>query len=119
MLNRPVYLLVLLIEECAEVIQRACKAIRFGLKERQGEIDKTGTQLDYPSNDERLWNEMTDLLTVKYLLQREGILPPHLSAEVSTEKIKKIERYYRYSVSLGRAAKLEVHSIGSSDKPSV
>ncbi len=35
MLNKQTYLLICLIEECAEIIQCVCKAIRFGLDEIQ------------------------------------------------------------------------------------
>lgn len=45
--------LVLLIEECAEVTQRATKAIRFGLEEVQAGQDLT--------NRERLERELIDL----------------------------------------------------------
>ena len=109
MINRSTYLLVLLIEECAEVIQRACKCIRFGLDEIQRAKDHLGTKevamnpilAEAEPNDVRLKGELTDLFTVVHLLKRHKVLEEE--PKVSVDKILKIEKYHRYSVFMGLA----------------
>jgi hypothetical protein len=59
-------LIEILIEECAEVQQRATKALRFGLNEVQ-----PGQQF---TNAFRLGGEMGDLIVMIELLQAEGIV---------------------------------------------
>lgn len=98
MLNRTVYLLVLLIEECAEVIQRACKAIRFGLTE----IQKSNPE-EKRDNARRLTEELADLQTIVVLLQEDRVLPFDGMATWSAEKRAKILKYLRYSIQLGLA----------------
>ncbi len=62
------YLLVSLAEECAEVAQRATKALRFGLDE---------TQPGQPiSNAVRLVDELEDLALIVDLLRAGGHIPP-------------------------------------------
>ena len=60
-MNLEQYLLTLLVEECAEVAQRATKAQRFGMNEVQ-----PGQDLN---NFQRLNGEINDLMTVMGLLQ--------------------------------------------------
>ncbi len=60
-------LLEILIEECAEVQQRATKMLRFGVKEIQ-----PGQPLN---NAERLAREFGDLILVSQLLEDIGLLP--------------------------------------------
>lgn len=87
--NREQYLLSCLAEECAEVAQRASKALRFGMKEVQPGQDK--------SNARRLSDEMTDLVTVySWLVQTAN---PNL--QPSREKSMKIKKYMEYSRELG------------------
>lgn len=93
MLTRTVYLLVLLIEECAEVIHRACKAIRFGLKEVQ-----SSNADERRNNEQRLHEELVDLETVVNIMQEEKILPRTGLREHALQKRAKIEKYYEYSV---------------------
>ncbi len=76
------HLLTLLTEECAEVQQRATKAMRFGLLEVQ-----EGQKLD---NAERIIDEFHDLIAVVILMERESIIPHAFpSAEELEVKIKK------------------------------
>jgi hypothetical protein len=85
------YLLTLLIEECAEVQQRATKALRFGL----GEI-QPGQPLD---NEARLAAEVVDLLTILRMLRDRGVL---VDVEPSADKAEKVRLFMAYSRDLGR-----------------
>lgn len=91
-MNTSEYLLSCLVEECAEVIQRATKAQRFGLKEVQPGQDLT--------NEERLAAELDDLLGTLSLLAEQGV---HLSSsgERIRAKILKVEKLMDYSRELG------------------
>lgn len=91
-MNTTEYLLSCLIEECAEVIQRATKAQRFGLHEVQPEQQLT--------NEERLAIELDDLTGTLELLAEHGVrLPP--SSERVRAKILKVEKFMDYSRQLG------------------
>lgn len=95
MISREKYLLNMLAEEASEVAQRASKAIRFGLAEKQTGQDK--------SNLARLVDEMIDLAAVAKMLNLP--LPTRLDMnEAIAEKIAKVEKYYQYSVAIGEAA---------------
>ncbi len=66
MLNRTEYLLVKLGEECADVAQRATKAITFGIDE---------VQHDQPfTNAERIVQELADLSATVDMLADYGLL---------------------------------------------
>lgn len=88
-MNTTEYLLSCLIEECAEVIQRATKAQRFGLEE---------VQPDQPlTNQERLAAEFVDLLGVAALLIEEGVdlSTAYWAIEPKKDKVKKYMDYSR------------------------
>ena len=92
------HLLICLAEECAEVAQRATKALRFGLGETQ-----PGQPL---TNAQRLHYELCDLLAVTDLLVEAVAIEGFESAEVRDAigaKKAKIARYAKYSLSLGRS----------------
>jgi NTP pyrophosphatase (non-canonical NTP hydrolase) len=101
MLNKEQYLLTQLQEECAEVAQRASKAIRFGLYEKQPGQDKT--------NFDRLREEIVDLLTVVHYLEEiinnVIIMPTDKGlvdlAQMMAAKRAKIEKYMEYSIDIG------------------
>ncbi len=98
-------LLVLkLIEECAEVQQRACKMMQFGEDESQSTAPNGlgGNSAPKGTNYERLQEEYIDLCSVGSLL---GLRSPS-SVEI-VAKQRKIEKYAAYSVKCG---KVEVHS---------
>lgn len=90
MLNKEQYLLTLIQEECAELSQRASKALRFGLHEIQD-----GQELN---NWERLKGEYTDLWTVICMLDAELLI---LEVEPIREKIDKIKKYMGLSQDRG------------------
>lgn len=87
-MNKITYLLICLIEECAEVIHRACKAIRFGLEEVQpGQEWK---------NAYRLNDEMNDLAAVAEMLEEESVFfRPALVYRAG--KKKKVNKFMDYS----------------------
>lgn len=91
-ISYPVFLLVLIIEECAEIIQRACKAIRFGLDERWKEEDTT--------NREMLQGEINDLVGAIALAKKYGVLGPqslHDETLAAEKKMAKVEKFSAYS----------------------
>lgn len=91
-MNTTEYLLSCLIEECAEVIQRATKAQRFGLDEVQPEQELT--------NQQRLADELADLQGTIVLLHEEGVRLPYDSGAVGKKKAK-VKRFMDYSRQLG------------------
>jgi hypothetical protein len=86
-LTEQQYLLIQLAEECAEVTQRVCKALRFGMDEVQ-----PGQELD---NAERIDQEFTDLLTVHDELVERCELLPQQPCKAKREKIAKYMDYSR------------------------
>lgn len=86
-MNETEHLLTVLTEECAEVAQRACKAVRFGLSEIQ-----PGQQED---NRRRLERELADLQAVADLL---GLC---VRDEDKAAKIEKLKKYMGYSREIG------------------
>lgn len=86
-MNREQMLLNILSEECAEVAQRASKAIRFGMEEKQPGQHST--------NRDRLEMELGDLMGMVDML---GLIPDHATR---TLKPKKVERYLNLSIKQG------------------
>ncbi len=79
--------LTILAEECAEVTQRATKAIRFGLDEVQSGQTHT--------NAERLSMEIGDFLAAVSVLSSKGILDLDLIARNSITKVMKMQKHYQ------------------------
>ena len=90
-MNKTEYLLTVLMEECAEVAQRASKAIRFTLEEIQPGMHE-GYQ---DTNKRRLERELGDLLAV---MQELGLT---IHEEDVLLKLKKLDKYMDYSRKLG------------------
>lgn len=86
------YLLAVLMEECAEVSQRASKGLRFTMEEVQPGQDQT--------NDQRLAGELNDLLAVVELIQDRGFLNdlrgPGAVAAITAKK-SKVAKFMQYS----------------------
>ena len=78
-------ILVILIEECAEVQQRAAKALRFGL----GEIEP-GQKLN---NTNRLSDEVGDLIEITNMAKTEGVLSAYRVALGMLNKRDRLEKY--------------------------
>lgn len=89
-MNRAEHLLTCLAEESAEIAQRTTKALRFGLREVQ-----PGQPL---TNDDRLCDELRDLIAVAHILHSEGIIGWFMpdAGEVHA-KLAKIERFMSIS----------------------
>lgn len=104
-MNETEYLLTTLSEECAEVSQRACKAVRFGLLEIQpGQME---------DNTRRIERELADLMAVADLL---GL---RVRDEDKAAKIEKLKKYMAYSREIGTLSQKPVgvcdHCIMGSD----
>lgn len=91
-MTRIEHLLVILMEECNEVSQRASKALRFTLDEVQ-----PGQEL---SNEDRIWREFEDLMGVMELLKNER-RHSGIQAELVSAKMSKVERFLMYSKDVG------------------
>lgn len=78
-------LLTILIEECAEVQQRATKLLRFGAAEVQPGQEKT--------NSERLANEIGDLVHMTTLLDRVGLISNHAVQAGMRNKQKQLAKF--------------------------
>lgn len=78
-------LLEILIEECAEVTQRATKALRFGLAEMQPGQGKT--------NAERLANELGDLREVEGRLLDIGVVQTSHLVDGMVSKKHQLAKY--------------------------
>jgi NTP pyrophosphatase (non-canonical NTP hydrolase) len=87
-MTREQHLLTVLAEECAEVAQRAAKAVRFGMAEVQ-----PGQDAD---NRARLEAELGDLMGMLDMLD---LVPDE---ERRREKPTRVEHYLGYSESLGQ-----------------
>ncbi len=87
-MNTTEYLLSCLIEECAEVIQWATKAQRFGLWEIQPEQELT--------NEERLAAEPADLTATLELLWDNGLQLFTEEGAINAKKAK-VEKFMDYS----------------------
>jgi hypothetical protein len=84
-MTRQDYLLICLMEECAEVAQRASKAIRFGID---------GVQEGNPlNNSERIMVEYCDFIAVVEMLQDEGAIARIKTRREIEKKKRKVEKY--------------------------
>ena len=91
-MNRSEHLLTILGEECAEIAQRASKALRFGLDEVQPGKDLT--------NEQRIWKEMSDLAAVaEMLIALRG--SGGLDRRDIEAKKEKVEEFLAYSKQCG------------------
>ena len=94
-MNKIEHLLVCLAEECAEVIQRATKANRFGLNEIEPGQDMT--------NAGRIVQEFYEAKAVVQMLQAEGVLVLDSGCEaiVIAKKKERVMRYMEYAEKCG------------------
>lgn len=95
-MNRKDHLLLLLMEECAEVQQACSKILRFGMEDSKTPIE--------PNNEEKLLNEIYDLLTVLDVIHEEvtSLVLDQELYEISHVKRKKIEKWIKYSKEKGK-----------------
>lgn len=85
------HLLTCLIEECAEVSHRACKALRFGIDDSDPTIENARTERVM------LKQELTDLFAVVELLFDQSILPDGFDRDAAREKKKKVRKFMDYA----------------------
>ncbi len=87
-MTKTEYLLVCLMEECAEIQQAASKILRFGIKENF--CSETGLTYD---NVDLLSKEVVDFEAVRIMLHDEEVLPSIREAGgdiyLKTQKVKK------------------------------
>lgn len=97
-MTRQEHLLVILTEECAEVIKEADKALRFGLKDHDPHGDRT------INNADLITAEFYDIIAIIGMLRDEGCLkrPPveDVLNKIETKKMK-VEKYLKYSKECG------------------
>ena len=91
-MTREQHLLIILMEECAEIAQVASKALRFGLDHAPEGREE--------SNAELIAREFTDLQGVYDMLWRQGALRGILDAQVIA-KTERIEHFLNYSATCG------------------
>ena len=92
-MNRTEMLLVQLAEECAEVQQQCCKALRFGL-------DDVYLPESTETNAESIQRELEDLTGIVKMLQTERIIE-HLNHDNFEKKRIKVEKFMEYSEKRG------------------
>lgn len=93
-MTRTEHLLTCLSEECAEVAQRASKAMRFGIHDKQD-----GQAL---TNSERIVQELNDLIAVVDMLVEEQALPElYMSLPEIRAKKARVEKFLKYSKQQG------------------
>lgn len=89
-MTRLDHLLVILMEECAEVQYATSKVLRFGLDDHPPGGG--------PTNGERLIRELVDLGAVVGMLEEEGAISDAPGADRwADEKERKVEEFLRYS----------------------
>ena len=100
-LNKGQFLLLKLMEECAEVSQEASKCIQFGLYETYVEVGI--------SNKERLERELNDLQAIIEIIKEQLCVDSNFSKlEDVEDKKEKLNKYLKYSHQLGCVDKIQV-----------
>jgi len=84
------HLLVCLAEECAEVIHEIGKILRFGMN------DNHPSEKNIIKNEQRLNNEINDVMGVVEMLQEEGVKIDIDEDRVAAKK-QKILKYMAYA----------------------
>jgi NTP pyrophosphatase (non-canonical NTP hydrolase) len=92
-MTREEHLLVILSEECAEVIHAVSKALRFGLNDCH--------PATFITNKENIEKELNDLGGIIELLRSEYILDIS-DPTLRFQKIERIEQYLQYSKKVGK-----------------
>ena len=99
-MTRNEHLLTIIMEECAEVIHRASKALRFGLTDVDINTGKTAAQ--------SIIDEMNDLVGVYQMFTEENVTLFGAYGEERIEwlsammdKRKRVEHYLKYSAQCG------------------
>lgn len=92
-MDRKEHLLTILGEECSELHQNVCKALRFGVHE----------QRDLPtSNAERMHKEFNDLIAMVDMVNDVmGSKIMYIDPVLIARKKEKVEKYLKYSEECG------------------
>jgi len=94
-MNRVDHLLVVLSEECAEVVQETSKCLRFGIRQVYAE--------KIFSNIERVTREFNDAYAMMEMLADEGIIEKDfIKREWVDIKKCKVGNYMRFSKKMGK-----------------
>lgn len=91
-MTRQEHLLIILAEECSEVIKEVSKALRFGLNDKEPGQSYT--------NAERITLELSELRGVQELCEREGLIDLGMLYDCE-EKKKRVEEYMKVSFNCG------------------
>jgi hypothetical protein len=91
--NRLEYLLAKVAEEAGEIVVAAMKCQEFGVDDVN--VLKRDDP-NYPNNAEILAREIDDLIGVREIMEREGLIRP-VSRERVAAKIAKVEKWMEYS----------------------
>lgn len=95
-MNFKEHLLVLLMEEAAEVAKETAKALRFGLE------DRSVLNPDGPTNRERMVDELNDLMGVVAMLEEHAIVPVDWFSPIKQKaKREKVMQFMLYAQSVG------------------
>lgn len=94
MMNIEQFYLMKLAEECAEVAQRALKAMQYGYDEKEPNQSFT--------NKERLHQELDDLIAAFEQLNEKTNFDYHTNYYRVDQKKKKVRKYLKYSQDLGK-----------------
>lgn len=94
-MNRKEQLLIILAEECSEVIKDVTKSLRFGLDDINPSDNHNKT------NRENISNELCDLIAVAKMLLNEGYIDDYLDDVKIEKKQNKVEKYLNYSKDVG------------------
>lgn len=91
-INKAAHLFQCLGEEGCEIAQDCSKIIRFGLHDTNV-LNPTG-----PNNQQRLINELNDLLGVVIMLVESGLLPDNWAdGQKRRDKVAKVKKFLRYA----------------------
>lgn len=101
-MNRQEHLMVIAMEECAEVSQRISKALRFGMSQVQKAMDdspeKNPLQL---TNRDRIIEEYRDLRAVLGMMDIDAWDNSKQARAAESAKVAKVERYLKLSQTQG------------------
>ena len=92
-MTRGEHLLTILSEECAEVIQRVDKALRFGPNEKE-----PGQEL---TNSKRINEELCHVIAASEMLEIQSNMTQGEAIRIVKEKKEKVEKYLKYSKEIG------------------
>ena len=89
MMSENEYLLIVLAEECGEVIENVAKALRFSLEDHHPN--------DFETNESKLKREIVDVIAVAEMLVENKVIEDYNSREMIENKKKKVKKYMEYS----------------------